>query len=177
MPPLFFFFNATATTSIYTLSLHDALPIFGERRQAALGGDMSGIQACAWKPSPLSSPAVPCFEDCRFPSFRTTLRNGTSPTSRRLDDTHARHTCALAAWRVPCRQPGRGRGHLRRLTVPGGERARVEGGHLPGDPRPVPDHPGRRRCRAAGGLDPGRARRLPRERLERSRAARRGADP
>src|SRR5574341_101624 len=25
----FFFFNATATTEIYTLSLHDALPIFG----------------------------------------------------------------------------------------------------------------------------------------------------
>src|SRR3712207_6857485 len=27
---LFFFFNDTATTEIYTLSLHDALPIFGE---------------------------------------------------------------------------------------------------------------------------------------------------
>src|SRR3712207_7458917 len=26
--PLFFFFNDTATTEIYTLSLHDALPIF-----------------------------------------------------------------------------------------------------------------------------------------------------
>src|SRR5438552_18226938 len=26
-PSLFFFFNATATTEIYTLSLHDALPI------------------------------------------------------------------------------------------------------------------------------------------------------
>src|SRR5947199_10844135 len=26
-PTLFFFFNATATTQIYTLSLHDALPI------------------------------------------------------------------------------------------------------------------------------------------------------
>src|ERR1022692_4069887 len=26
-PPLFFFFNDTATTEIYTLSLHDALPI------------------------------------------------------------------------------------------------------------------------------------------------------
>src|SRR5437016_8316339 len=26
----FFFFTATATTEIYTLSLHDALPIFGE---------------------------------------------------------------------------------------------------------------------------------------------------
>src|SRR4051812_50226308 len=27
-PPLYFFFNDTATTEIYTLSLHDALPIF-----------------------------------------------------------------------------------------------------------------------------------------------------
>src|SRR5256885_9798456 len=29
---LFFFFNDTATTEIYTLSLHDALPIFSVRR-------------------------------------------------------------------------------------------------------------------------------------------------
>src|SRR5256885_13761723 len=29
----FFFFNDTATTEIYTLSLHDALPILGELRQ------------------------------------------------------------------------------------------------------------------------------------------------
>src|SRR3712207_7919983 len=28
---MFFFFNDTATTEIYTLSLHDALPIFGAR--------------------------------------------------------------------------------------------------------------------------------------------------
>src|SRR2546430_7524544 len=28
----FFFFNDTATTEIYTLSLHDALPIFGALR-------------------------------------------------------------------------------------------------------------------------------------------------
>src|SRR5437016_7094375 len=28
---LFFFFNDTATTEIYTLSLHDALPIFDDR--------------------------------------------------------------------------------------------------------------------------------------------------
>src|SRR2546430_17507205 len=37
----FFFFNDTATTEIYTLSLHDALPISGrrhERRQDAHGG-------------------------------------------------------------------------------------------------------------------------------------------
>src|SRR6266511_664451 len=34
---LFFFFNDTATTEIYTLSLHDALPIFLD--QLALGGE------------------------------------------------------------------------------------------------------------------------------------------
>src|SRR5206468_10772893 len=31
-PPLFFFFNHTPTTQIYTLSLHDALPISQRRR-------------------------------------------------------------------------------------------------------------------------------------------------
>src|SRR3712207_9341063 len=38
---LFFFFNDTATTEIYTLSLHDALPIF-----AAVEGDVDdgGVQ-------------------------------------------------------------------------------------------------------------------------------------
>src|SRR3989442_2470709 len=32
----FFFFNDTATTEIYTLSLHDALPIYGSRDQSVL---------------------------------------------------------------------------------------------------------------------------------------------
>src|SRR3712207_4690727 len=35
---LFFFFNDTATTEIYTLSLHDALPIFGFVTGARLAG-------------------------------------------------------------------------------------------------------------------------------------------
>src|SRR5260221_12961554 len=33
-PPPFFFFNDTATTEIYTLSLHDALPIYVPQGQA-----------------------------------------------------------------------------------------------------------------------------------------------
>src|SRR2546429_6639464 len=37
----FFFFNDTATTEIYTLSLHDALPIFQADR--ALAGDDQGV--------------------------------------------------------------------------------------------------------------------------------------
>src|SRR5439155_20406706 len=41
---LFFFFNATATTEIYTLSLHDALPIFAGRLGAA-ALDVGGVPA------------------------------------------------------------------------------------------------------------------------------------
>src|SRR5258708_29818468 len=37
----FFFFNDTATTEIYTLSLHDALPICGVRRPNARNADGS----------------------------------------------------------------------------------------------------------------------------------------
>src|SRR5438034_8471799 len=36
----FFFFNDTATTAIYTLSLHDALPILGGR----MGGDQVTVK-------------------------------------------------------------------------------------------------------------------------------------
>src|SRR5260370_25896989 len=35
----FFFFNDTATTEIYTLSLHDALPILWFHKQPATAGD------------------------------------------------------------------------------------------------------------------------------------------
>src|SRR5947208_4872676 len=50
---LFFFFTATATTEIYTLSLHDALPIFPDRRVgqravgpgAGAGGEVGAAEA------------------------------------------------------------------------------------------------------------------------------------
>src|SRR3712207_8435338 len=43
-----FFFNDTATTEIYTLSLHDALPIWTGRRPS--GG--TGAPGCAGTPRP-----------------------------------------------------------------------------------------------------------------------------
>src|SRR2546426_11577480 len=43
----FFFFNDTATTEIYTLSLHDALPIFTMLTKR-LSGLASGLIANAW---------------------------------------------------------------------------------------------------------------------------------
>src|SRR5438874_6336062 len=42
IPFFFFFFNDTATTEIYTLSLHDALPIWLLRRLLRLLLDASG---------------------------------------------------------------------------------------------------------------------------------------
>src|SRR2546427_8057950 len=47
LPPCFFFFNDTATTEIYTLSLHDALPIcFAGRCPVA-------VPACSAEEPPL----------------------------------------------------------------------------------------------------------------------------
>src|SRR2546422_10599641 len=47
---IFFFFNDTATTEIYTLSLHDALPIFvglGRRAVEVLGDPLKAVQGFA----------------------------------------------------------------------------------------------------------------------------------
>src|SRR3712207_7064156 len=43
---IFFFFNDTATTEIYTLSLHDALPI-SSRQFAELGYDRTTLRSVA----------------------------------------------------------------------------------------------------------------------------------
>src|SRR6266536_5822497 len=45
---LFFFFNATATTEIYTLSLHDALPISPSARGASIPVSESGRRG-SWR--------------------------------------------------------------------------------------------------------------------------------
>src|SRR2546430_12764210 len=43
----FFFFNDTATTEIYTLSLHDALPIYRESRDEALSNWLTSCVAAS----------------------------------------------------------------------------------------------------------------------------------
>src|SRR3989339_2174247 len=77
----FFFFNDTATTEIYTLSLHDALPIYGydvfpdlDRRQ------------------PFGSGAT-----CSYPNIDLQIKNDTDQRfqlSLHLTDTHL-----VGAWR------------------------------------------------------------------------------
>src|SRR6266850_5335192 len=45
---MFFFFNDTATTEIYTLSLHDALPISTRRSRTTSSSDPRRPTGCAW---------------------------------------------------------------------------------------------------------------------------------
>src|SRR5205814_7467070 len=79
---LFFFFNATATTQIYTLSLHDALPISmpGSIRSAALSStsapkeifDRTSIYAGCHLPCRFSPPRIFGAE---FPDRKSTRLN------------------------------------------------------------------------------------------------------
>src|SRR6266568_8758430 len=77
--PLFFFFNDTATTEIYTLSLHDALPI-----------------SASWTPS---SQRVRRYSPCRVPALSGVRRDGHSgnPSARRYLRTVDRTSPTLAA--------------------------------------------------------------------------------
>src|SRR5256885_17098785 len=43
----FFFFNDTATTEIYTLSLHDALPISRTRERSSTGPSPAATRCCS----------------------------------------------------------------------------------------------------------------------------------
>src|SRR2546430_3813965 len=84
LPPFFFFFfNDTATTEIYTLSLHDALPISA----AAQSIWRESLLPVLWSgASPVSS-AKRCST-----SFRTRLRDR---KSTRLNSSHSQISYAV----------------------------------------------------------------------------------
>src|SRR2546426_1907033 len=82
---IFFFFNDTATTEIYTLSLHDALPISrdrhgvrGDRQRRHAGGDDRRPPA---RRRPGSGSAARA-------SRRIALRRGADRKSTRLNSSH-----------------------------------------------------------------------------------------
>src|SRR6266498_6003479 len=58
----FFFFNDTATTEIYTLSLHDALPILNAVAPSLIQTDMVGAVASSASRIPLGRFGAP--EEC-----------------------------------------------------------------------------------------------------------------
>src|SRR5712691_1291378 len=82
---LLFFFNDTATTEIYTLSLHDALPISPARR-AGPTPRARGRGACGWwRPAPRRSARRRCRR-AAAPRWRPgqARRCGPAPRSRRI---------------------------------------------------------------------------------------------
>src|SRR3712207_9178542 len=88
---VFFFFNDTATTEIYTLSLHDALPISGVGTRTTAG--RAGAARCPHRrPWPIRCPwAWPCWA----PSPWTSHRGGQDRKSTRLNSSHANISYAV----------------------------------------------------------------------------------
>src|SRR3712207_7098252 len=87
------FFNDTATTEIYTLSLHDALPICFGRRNGAVGGDHLG-QPQGEAGLPLHRPQRP---ELRRPRLRRRRagEGGGDRKSTRLNSSHANISYAV----------------------------------------------------------------------------------
>src|SRR5439155_21574227 len=81
----FFFFNATATTEIYTLSLHDALPIYRRRegRAARRGGERH-----ASRPGPAARGLRDPGSPRRTPGAAGAHRGAADRKSTRLNSSH-----------------------------------------------------------------------------------------
>src|SRR2546427_8598646 len=82
MYPYFFFFNDTATTEIYTLSLHDALPILHERHDLALTLSFA-------------ADFVDVFEVRGHPRPQTSTKSAADRKSTRLNSSHSQISYAV----------------------------------------------------------------------------------
>src|SRR3712207_7468452 len=78
---VFFFFNDAATTEIYTLSLHDALPIFADDLAAALAEQAAGVR--------FSRDEAPDSDDLYIPPINKDRK------STRLNSSHANISYAV----------------------------------------------------------------------------------
>src|SRR3712207_9581129 len=62
---VFFFFNDTATTEIYTLSLHDALPIWPRSPSASAKNSDAPLTTRCWSVKPGSDATKPVMRSIR----------------------------------------------------------------------------------------------------------------
>src|SRR2546429_5975700 len=105
--PFFFFFNDTATTEIYTLSLHDALPIScwarptarPTRRASTRARARDTVRASLTSPCATSSPrSAPCstisasqsWSRSQVPPMAASRRRSEEPTSELQSRLHTR---------------------------------------------------------------------------------------
>src|SRR2546430_16404696 len=86
---LFFFFNDTATTEIYTLSLHDALPILSDEPGSSGGADLHAEPGRPVRPGvPAADLGVPVRSGVPF-------RPGVDRKSTRLNSSHSQISYAV----------------------------------------------------------------------------------
>src|SRR3712207_9331124 len=83
---IFFFFNDTATTEIYTLSLHDALPIWSRPTTSARSPRRSTPARSSWSSAPAAGTTP-----CGWPARGTPSRRWTTCAGRRSEE----HTSEL----------------------------------------------------------------------------------
>src|SRR3712207_8680908 len=88
-----FFFNDTATTEIYTLSLHDALPIFYLVREQVL--DAVAVDGVGVTPADLHELVVPFRVRDRGDLRRQRPRDLGDRKSTRLNSSHANISYAV----------------------------------------------------------------------------------
>src|SRR5437588_9015450 len=81
----FFFFNDTATTEIYTLSLHDALPIF---QAAGIQAAVDGIGATLHQPFG----SLEDRKSTRLNSSHTVISYAVFCLKKKKKDTNSHHT-------------------------------------------------------------------------------------
>src|SRR2546426_919640 len=109
---LFFFFNDTATTEIYTLSLHDALPISTTAGPRSPGGSPPGARRRA--STPQDSPGSRQWQAARRATRRTARRGceAAEPVARFPGARAATRRGGRVRGPVPERPARRGRDDL-----------------------------------------------------------------
>src|SRR3712207_7965801 len=95
--PLFLFFNDTSTTEIYTLSLHDALPILNNRNKKKrshfpLSQESASKSKIEWAPSYGKNIISMTSGECEK---HTAAHSGRDRKSTRLNSSHANISYAV----------------------------------------------------------------------------------
>src|SRR3712207_7997954 len=92
---VFFFFNDTATTEIYTLSLHDALPILTPRPRCSTSS--SSLEGTSMAPTgtPRDSTSADVWRSGRAPPRRSPMWLLRDRKSTRLNSSHANISYAV----------------------------------------------------------------------------------
>src|SRR5205085_12020879 len=100
----FFYYHHAATTGIYTLSLHDALPILWVPALAALGRDDNhargglngwGRNACPTRPPRRSRPTIRTSKKASLPISSVRRRIARDRKSTRLNSSHSQISYAV----------------------------------------------------------------------------------